>query len=104
LGAEADLWSMGVLLYALLCGYLPFDDDNINLLYKKIQNGKYDLPGWLSQDSIQLLADLLQTDPKKRITMQQLVFHPWVLKGDYEILIEKTTLKLFHYILTNFFI
>jgi len=81
LGAEADLWSMGVLLYALLCGYLPFDDDNINLLYKKIQNGKYDLPAWLSQDSIQLLADLLQIDPKKRITMQQLVFHPWVLKG-----------------------
>lgn len=81
LGAEADLWSMGVLLYALLCGYLPFDDDNINLLYKKIQNGKYELPSWLSQDSVNLLADLLQTDPKRRITMQQLVFHPWVLKG-----------------------
>lgn len=37
LGAEADLWSMGVLLYALLCGFLPFDDDNIPYLYKKIQ-------------------------------------------------------------------
>lgn len=81
LGAEADLWSMGVLLYALLCGYLPFDDDNINLLYKKIQNGKYELPTWLSHDSVNLLADLLQTDPKRRITMQQLVYHPWVLKG-----------------------
>ena len=81
LGAEADLWSMGVLLYALLCGYLPFDDDNINLLYKKIQQGKYDSPAWLSPDSIHLLGDLLQVDPKKRITMQQLVFHPWVLKG-----------------------
>lgn len=81
LGAEADLWSMGVLLYALLCGYLPFDDDNINLLYKKIQNGKYELPTWLSHDSVNLLGDLLQTDPKRRITMQQLVYHPWVLKG-----------------------
>jgi maternal embryonic leucine zipper kinase len=81
LGAEADLWSMGVLLYALLCGYLPFDDDNINLLYKKIQQGKYELPAWLTADSSHLLADLLQVDPKKRITMQQLVFHPWVLKG-----------------------
>lgn len=81
LGAEADLWSMGVLLYALLCGYLPFDDDNINLLYKKIQTGKYELPAWLSQDSINLLNDLLQTDPKRRITMSQLVYHPWVLKG-----------------------
>jgi serine/threonine protein kinase len=81
LGAEADLWSMGVLLYALLCGYLPFDDDNINLLYKKIQTGKYELPAWLSPDSIALLQDLLQIDPKKRITMPQLVYHPWVLKG-----------------------
>jgi len=67
-----------VLLYALLCGYLPFDDDNINLLYKKIQAGKYELPAWLSADSVALLADLLQTEPKRRITMQQLVFHPWV--------------------------
>ncbi len=81
LGAEADLWSMGVLLYALLCGYLPFDDDNINLLYKKIQTGKYDVPSWLSQDSVNLLNDLLQVDPKKRVTMPQLVHHPWVLKG-----------------------
>lgn len=36
-GSEADIWSMGVLLYALLCGYLPFDDDNIAILYRKIQ-------------------------------------------------------------------
>ena len=37
IGSEADIWSMGVLLYALLCGYLPFDDDNIAVLYRKIQ-------------------------------------------------------------------
>ncbi len=37
LGSEADIWSMGVLLYALLCGFLPFDDENISALYKKIQ-------------------------------------------------------------------
>lgn len=36
-GSEADIWSMGVLLYALLCGFLPFDDENLGALYRKIQ-------------------------------------------------------------------
>ena len=57
LGAEADLWSMGILLYALLCGYLPFDDDNINVLYKKIAIGKYETPPWLSQGKLDLPID-----------------------------------------------
>ena len=81
LGAEADLWSMGVLLYALLCGYLPFDDDNINVLYKKIQSGKYESPTWLTSDSTSLLSELLQVDPKRRLTMQQLIYHAWIMKG-----------------------
>jgi serine/threonine protein kinase len=46
---------MGVLLYALLCGYLPFDDESISALYRKIQNGIYEKPSWLSQGSIELL-------------------------------------------------
>ena len=49
LGSEADIWSMGVLLYALLCGFLPFDDENIAALYRKIQSGIYEKPPWLTQ-------------------------------------------------------
>ena len=55
LGAEADVWSMGVLLYALLCGFLPFDDENIGTLYKKIQEGIYEKPSWLSEGSLFML-------------------------------------------------
>ena len=55
MGSEADVWSMGVLLYALLCGFLPFDDENISALYRKIQEGKYEKPIWLSAGSLNML-------------------------------------------------
>lgn len=72
---------MGVLLYALLCGFLPFDDDNVMALYRRITRGKYTVPKWLSPGSILLLNQLLQVDPKKRITVKQLLSHPWLMQG-----------------------
>ncbi|RUS79320.1 hypothetical protein EGW08_012938, partial [Elysia chlorotica] len=81
LGSEADLWSMGVLLYALLCGYLPFDDENIAQLYKKIKLGYYTTPDWLSPGSKMLISQLLQVDPKKRIPMSALLNHPWLTEN-----------------------
>uniref|UniRef100_A0A674PLP5 Maternal embryonic leucine zipper kinase n=1 Tax=Takifugu rubripes TaxID=31033 RepID=A0A674PLP5_TAKRU len=87
IGSEADVWSMGVLLFALLCGYLPFDDDNFMILYKKITRGKYDNPQWLSPGSILLLNQMMQVEPKRRLTVQQLLGHPWVMK-DYNSPVE----------------
>ncbi|XP_067440689.1 maternal embryonic leucine zipper kinase [Thunnus thynnus] len=87
IGSEADVWSMGVLLFALLCGYLPFDDDNCMVLYRKITRGKYDNPRWLSPCSILLLNQMMQVDPKRRLTVRQLLNHPWVMK-DYNSPVE----------------
>ncbi|KAM6471559.1 maternal embryonic leucine zipper kinase isoform 1-T2 [Liasis olivaceus] len=81
IGSEADIWSMGVLLYALLCGFLPFDDDNMMALYRKIVRGKYDIPKWLSPGSILLLHQMLQVDPKKRIMVKHLLNHTWLMQG-----------------------
>ncbi|CAG0893684.1 unnamed protein product [Darwinula stevensoni] len=78
LGAEADVWSLGVLLYALLCGFLPFDDDHIPSLYQKIQIGMYEKPNWLSPGAVALIDSMLQTTPIRRITVRQLLHHPWL--------------------------
>uniref|UniRef100_A0A667YRU7 Maternal embryonic leucine zipper kinase n=1 Tax=Myripristis murdjan TaxID=586833 RepID=A0A667YRU7_9TELE len=87
IGSEADVWSLGVLLFALLCGYLPFDDDNCMVLYRKITRGKYDNPRWLSPGSILLLNQMMQVEPKRRLTVKQLLDHPWVMK-DYSSPVE----------------
>ncbi|KAE9413738.1 hypothetical protein Angca_003659, partial [Angiostrongylus cantonensis] len=78
LGNEADIWSMGVLLYALLCGSLPFEDENMQLLYRKIARGNYSEPEWLSPSSRTLLRSMLQVNPQYRITVKQLLDHPWI--------------------------
>ncbi|KAK5866070.1 hypothetical protein PBY51_020287 [Eleginops maclovinus] len=97
IGSEADVWSMGVLLFALLCGYLPFDDDNCMVLYRKISRGKYDNPRWLSPGSVLILNQMMQVDPKRRITLRQLLDHPWVMK-EYNSPVEWLSRKPLRYI------
>jgi maternal embryonic leucine zipper kinase len=54
------MWSLGILLYALMCGFLPFDDDNTQRLYRLIQRGSYEIPPWLSEGSQRIIAALLK--------------------------------------------
>lgn len=80
-GSEVDIWSMGVILYALLCGCLPFESDNIDELFKKILRGKYIEPGWLSSGSRRLLRRMLCVDPVLRIQISELINDSWVKLG-----------------------
>ncbi|CAG9837702.1 unnamed protein product [Diabrotica balteata] len=84
LGTEVDVWAMGVLLYTLLAGALPFDDTNIDSLYKKILAGRYEEPPFLSLESLRLIRSMLQVDPKKRITVNNLLNHQWLTLGVLE--------------------
>ncbi|KAI3871081.1 hypothetical protein MKW92_039475 [Papaver armeniacum] len=76
-GPEIDVWSCGVILYALLCGTLPFDDENIPNLFKKIKGGIYTLPSHLSAGARELIPRMLVVDPMKRMTIPEIRQHPW---------------------------
>ena len=76
-GFTSDLWSVGIILFVMLCGFLPFDEDNNNLLYKKIINGHYEIPLYVSDKAKDLIRKLLTVDPNKRITIKQIKEHPW---------------------------
>jgi len=71
-GLDVDIWSSGVTLYAMLVGYLPFEDQNTAVLYKKIIVGEFEMPEHLSPLAQQALKAILQTDPKKRATVSYL--------------------------------
>ncbi|BAS83926.1 Os03g0319400, partial [Oryza sativa Japonica Group] len=80
-GAAADIWSCGVILYVLLAGFLPFEDDNIIALYKKISEAQFTCPSWFSTGAKKLITRILDPNPTTRITISQILEDPWFKKG-----------------------
>lgn len=74
-GCSADIWSAGVILYALLAGYLPFDDPSIRNLLAKVKRGKYMMPEF-HPDLKNLISRMLTVDPAGRITIEEIKNHP----------------------------
>ena len=76
-----DLWSSGIVLYAMVCGYLPFEDKNNEKLYKKILSGKFELPNRLSHDCKDLIKKILTVNPKNRIGIEGIKNHPFLIQS-----------------------
>eukprot|EP01063_Lacrimia_lanifica_P019531 TRINITY_DN2690_c0_g1_i1.p1 TRINITY_DN2690_c0_g1~~TRINITY_DN2690_c0_g1_i1.p1 ORF type:complete len:296 (+),score=121.28 TRINITY_DN2690_c0_g1_i1:122-1009(+) len=80
-GKRADIWSSGVILYAMLAGYLPFDDPIMAKLCDKIEKGIYRNSRKFSPNAVDLIARMLTVDPARRITLSQILHHPFFVPG-----------------------
>ncbi|XP_036717107.1 serine/threonine-protein kinase BRSK2 isoform X4 [Balaenoptera musculus] len=83
-GRKADVWSCGVILFALLVGALPFDDDNLRQLLEKVKRGVFHMPHFIPPDCQSLLRGMIEVDATRRLTLEHIQKHIWYIGGKNE--------------------
>ncbi|KAJ6979272.1 hypothetical protein NC653_027430 [Populus alba x Populus x berolinensis] len=80
-GPKADIWSCGVILFVLLAGFLPFHDQNLMELYRKITKGEFRCPNWFHPEAKKLLSRILDPHPSSRTSIEKITKNCWFRKG-----------------------
>jgi len=80
-GTKIDIWATGIILYAMLCGYLPFEDKDNDILFDKILECQIKYPDFMSSESKDLISKILVVEPEKRIDIPGIKNHSFFLKG-----------------------
>ena len=75
--SQVDIWSSGIVLFTMVCGFLPFEDDNQKILFSKIARGIFNIPNFISSNCKDLIKKILVTDPKKRYSFEDIKNHSW---------------------------
>lgn len=84
-GRKADSWSCGVILYALIVGCLPFDDDNLRNLLEKVKRGVFTMPAFVPPDCVDLIHNMVRVDSEQRYTLDDVQKHPFYFKNCEDI-------------------
>ncbi|XP_021259142.1 serine/threonine-protein kinase BRSK2 isoform X6 [Numida meleagris] len=85
-GRKADVWSCGVILFALLVGALPFDDDNLRQLLEKVKRGVFHMPHFIPPDCQNLLRGMIEVDASKRLTLEHIQKHIWYIENQEKMI------------------